>query len=454
MPQVALRRRRTLTPPQLLVLSFLGLIAVGTTLLALPVASAGPDRLPIVTALFTATSAVCVTGLIVVDTPQALSMSGHVVVLLLIQAGGLGYMTFSTLIGVALGRRATLQERTTLREGLNAFSPGEVVRFARHVLRLTIIIEVTGALILAWWWSSTHGLARATWLGLFHAVSAFNNAGFSLFSDNLIGASDAPVVLLTVSVLVILGGIGFFTILEVLSLRRRALRLSVHSQLVLTATAILLVMGTVAVFAFERPNPATLGALSTGEAWLAAWFQAVVTRTAGFNSIAIGACTPATLFVMMLLMFIGTAPGSTGGGVKVSTVGLTLAALWATARGEADAVIFRRRMPREAVALAFLVCLVAFLAVNFVVAILLAVERRQVLPVLFEVVSAFGTVGLSVGEGTSPVSLAGHFSQYGQVLVAAMMFAGRIGPLTLVIALARRDAPSRVRYPEGKVLIG
>lgn len=444
---------KSLTPPQLLILSFLGLIIAGTTLLALPAASAG-DRLPWHAALFTATSAVCVTGLIVVDTPTQLSTFGQAVVLLLIQLGGLGYMTFSTLIGVALGRRITLQERQTLSEGLNAFVPGEVVRFAAAVFKVTLVFEGLGALVLTAWWWQTHEFGRAVWLGVFHAVSAFNNAGFALFSDNLVGAADEPVVLLTVSWLVILGGLGFFTILEVLSLRRRQTRLSVHSRLVVAMTVVLLAGGTLAIYAFERGNPQTLGALPAGQAWLAAWFQSVVTRTAGFNSIAIGACQPSALFVMTILMFIGGAPGSTAGGVKVSTVGVMLAALWATARGESEASLFRRRLPPEQIARAFLICLVAFLAVNALAAVLLAREARGLLPTLFEVVSAFGTVGMSMGEGESPLSLSGHFSLTGQLLIAAMMFAGRIGPLTILMAVAQRRERSRVRFPEGKVLIG
>jgi trk system potassium uptake protein TrkH len=397
---------------------------------------------------------VCVTGLIVVDTSLDLSIFGQVIVLLLIQAGGLGYMTFSTLIGVALGRRITLQERQTLVEGLNAFSPEEVVRFALGVLRVTLVFEAAGAVVLGAWWAGTHGLVRGAWLGLFHAVSAFNNAGFSVFSDNLVGATNEPVVLITVSVLVILGGLGFFTILELGSLRRRALRLSLHSQVVIVATAILLAGGTVAIYVLERHNPATLGALPPGQAWMAAWFQSVVTRTAGFNSIAIAACGPSALFVMIILMFIGAAPGSTGGGVKVSTVTVVLAALWSTARGESDVVIFGRRIPPEQIARAFLICLVAFLAVNGLAGVLLAREGRQLLPTLFEVVSAFGTVGMSTGEGTSPVSLSGHFSVSGRLLISLMMFAGRTGPLTLLMAVARRGEQRRVRHPEGKVLIG
>lgn len=435
-------------------LSFLGLIALGTVLLALPWASASSSRLTIVEALFTATSAVCVTGLIVVDTPTAFSPFGHGVLLALIQAGGLGYMTLSTLLASALGRRVTLQERLTLREGLNAYAPGEVLRFARSVFVLTLVCEAVGAMALTARWWPEHGLARASWLGLFHAVSAFNNAGFALFSDSLMGEAGDPAILLTISALVITGGLGFFTITELLGARRSPAPLSMHTRLVLVSTALLLAGGTVVIYLLEVRNPATLGSMSAGTAWLSAWFQATVPRTAGFNSVAIGACTAPTLFVMMVLMFIGAAPGGTAGGVKISTFGVTVAALWATVRGETEAVLFKRRVPPETVARAFFICLIAFLVTNVVAGVLLVTERRELLPTLFESISAFGTVGMSMGEGDSPLSLVGHFSRPGQVLLVALMFAGRIGPLTLAFALAQRQTRSRIRYPEGKVLIG
>jgi trk system potassium uptake protein TrkH len=438
----------------LLVLSFLGLIAVGTALLELPWASAQGVRLPFMDALFTSTSAVCVTGLIVLDTPAAFSPLGQVVILLLIQAGGLGYMTLSTLLAAALGRRVTLQERMTLKEGLNAHAPGEILRFARGVFAFTLLFECLGTLVLALRWWPEFGLARGTWLSIFHAVSAFNNAGFSLFTDNLMGHAGDAVVMLTVSGLVVVGGLGFFTITELAGVRRSRVPLSMHTRLVLASTVILLAGGTLAVYGLERGNPATLGGMSAGTAWLSAWFQSAVPRTAGFNSIAIGACTAPTLFVMMVLMFIGAAPGGTGGGVKVSTFAVTVAALWTTVRGDVDAVLFRRRIPPETVARAFFICLIAFLAVNVVAGLLLVTERRDLLPTLFESVSAFATVGLSTGEGASPLSLAGHMSRAGQLLLIGLMFAGRIGPLTLAFALAQRHTRSRVRHPEGKVLIG
>ncbi len=446
-------RRRPLSPAQVLALSFAGLIATGTVLLSLPAASAGRHALPLADALFTSTSAVCVTGLIVVDTPKAFSGFGQAVLLVLIQAGGLGYMTLSTAAVVALGRRLSMRERLALKQALNLDTMEGLVRFTLMVLRLTAAFELAGALVLTARWMGDFGFARAAYLGLFHAVSAFNNAGFSLFSTNLTAYRGDPVVTLTIAGLVICGGLGFLVLSELGRGRRWAL-LSVHTRLVLIVTACLLGVGTVAVFWLERANPATLGPLGPGEAWLAAFFQAVTPRTAGFNTVDIGSLTPPTLLLLLVLMFIGASPGGTGGGVKTSTFGVALAALWATVRGESDTILFRRRVPPEVVARAFLVCFLAFLALNAVTLALLAVEHRPLLPTLFETTSAFGTVGLSISPPGGVVSLSGEFTPLGKLLVTAMMFMGRVGPLTLAIAVVGRRSVPRLRYPEARVLIG
>ena len=446
-------RRRPLSPAQLLARGFLGLITVGTVLLALPIAAPPGRALTLVQALFTATSAVCVTGLIVVDTPNDLSLFGQLVVLMLIQLGGLGYMTMTTLVAVAIGKRLTIQERLALQEGLNVDTLDGVLRFSVTVLKLTLVLETLGAVALAARWWSLHGPARALYLGAFHAVSAFNNAGFSLFSNSLSDYRADPVVNLLIMGLILSGGCGYLVLSELLGLGHGA-RLSLHSRLVLCLTAILVTGGTMAVFLLERTNPASLGTLSAGEAVLAAAFQAVTPRTAGFNTLDTGSLRPATLFIVMVLMFVGAAPGGTAGGIKVTTFGITMLALWAAVRGRGDVVIFRRRLSPDVIARAFFISLIAFLAVNLVAGILLVVEHRDLLPTLFEAISAFGTVGLSMGEGGAPVSLVGHFSPAGQLLTAILMFAGRLGPLTLAIALARGPAAPPLRYPEGKVLIG
>lgn len=447
--------RRPLSPSQFLTLSFLGIITVGGALLSLPIAHAAGRSVSVLDAFFTSVSAVCVTGLIAVDTPVDFSVFGQLVVMLLIQAGGLGYMTVSTVLVAALGRTVTLQERITLQEALNAQDMEGLVRFAGTVLKLTLAFELTGALILTLWWSSTLGAGTAAWFGLFHAVSAFNNAGFALWSDNLMSWRGDVVVNLVITVLIIAGGLGFFVWAELLSRHRRTVKLSVHTRLVLAATGALLVGGTVLLLALEWNNPRTLATLPLGEKVLAAWFQSVTTRTAGFNTLDIGAMTVPSLFVMMGLMFIGASPGSTGGGVKTSTFSITLAALWATVRGENDTVIYKRRLAPELVAKAFFVSLIAFVTMNSVAWVLLLTEGRDLLKTLFETTSAFGTVGLSMGENGAPVSLSAFFSPAGKCLIMLVMFIGRLGPLTLAIAVARRGAAqAKLRYPEGKILVG
>jgi trk system potassium uptake protein TrkH len=296
------------------------------------------------------------------------------------------------------------------------------------------------------------GPLRAMYVGLFHSVSAFNNAGFALFSNSLIEFRDDPIVNATILILIVSGGLGFVVLTELGGLGRRR-RLSVHTRLVLTVSGMLIVGTTLAVFLLERSNPGTIGDLSLGQGLLASLFQAVTPRTAGFNTLEIGAMTHATLFLFMVLMFIGAAPGGTGGGIKVTTFSITVAALWATVRGAQDVALFKRRLRPELIARAFFISLIAFLAVNVVAGLLLVTEARPLLPTLFETISAAGTVGLSMGD-SGPVSLAGHFSVAGKLLLIVMMYMGRIGPLTLAVAVARGGMPARVRYPEGRILVG
>jgi len=448
---VTFKRPRPFSPAQLLAVSFFALITAGTVLLTLPWATASGSRLPIIDAFFTATSAVCVTGLIVVDTPMAFSVFGELVILLLIQVGGLGYMAITTVVAVALGRQLSVQERLTLSEALNVQTMEGLVRFVFTVLKLTLAFEAIGALILTLRWWPEFGLGRAAYYGVFHAVSAFNNAGFSLFSDNLIGFRGDLVVNLVILTLIVVGGLGFVVLSEV---GRRPRRYSLHTRLVLLVTTVLIVGPTLVIAAIEWRNPATLGLMPTGEALIVSLFQAINPRTAGFNSLDMGMLAPATLFMITVLMFIGAAPGGTGGGVKITTFSITAATLWAMVRGDAEPTLLRRRLAQDTVARAFSICLLAFLALNIVAGVLLITEGRELLPTLFEATSAFGTVGLSMGQAGSPVSLSGHFSIVGKLLVALLMFVGRVGPLTLAVAVAHRRSTSGVRYPEGKILIG
>lgn len=445
-------RRRQFSPAQVLVLSFTALIASGTIMLRLPISGAH-DPLTLLDALFTATSAVCVTGLVVVDTPNDLTVFGQLVVLVLIQLGGLGYMAITTVVGVALGRQLSLHERLTLQEALNVQTMDGLARFVFTVLKLTLAFELTGALLLTARWAGEYGVAQAAYYGVFHAISAFNNAGFALFSDSLVRFRGDWLVNLVITVLVICGGLGFVVLTEMGRVRQYR-RLSTHTRLILTLTAALIVVTTALIWFIEHDNPRTLQPLGVGEALLASYFQAVTPRTAGFNTLDIGAMHDASLFLMILLMFIGAAPGGTAGGVKISTFSITVAVIWAMVRGAPEPTLLQRRIPPSLIARAFSICLIGFLALNIVAGLLLVTQGRDLLPTLFETTSAFGTVGLSMGQAGSPVSLVGHFSGDGKALVIAMMFMGRIGPLTLAVAIARRRELARVRHPEGKFLIG
>jgi trk system potassium uptake protein TrkH len=446
------RRRRQFSPAQVLVLSFTGLIILGAILLRLPV-SAAREPLTLLDALFTATSAVCVTGLIVVDTPNELTVFGQVVVLSLIQLGGLGYMAVTTVVGVALGRQLRLHERLTLQEALNVHSMEGLARFVLTVFKLTLAFELTGAAILAARWAADYGPGRAIYYGLFHAISAFNNAGFALFSDSLTRFRGDWIVNLVVTTLVICGGLGFLVLTDIGRVRQYR-RLSPHTRLVIVLSSALIIGTTALIWLIEHDNPRTLGALSVSESILAAYFQAVTPRTAGFNTLSMEAMLPPSLFLIILLMFIGAAPGGTAGGVKISTFSIAVAVIWGMVRGRAEPTLMRRRITPPFVARAFSICVIGFLALNVVAGLLLVVEERDLLPTLFETTSAFGTVGLSMGAAGAPVSLAGHFSGAGKLLLMAMMFMGRIGPLTLAVAIARGREVTRVRHPEGKFLIG
>jgi trk system potassium uptake protein TrkH len=448
-------RKRELTPAQLLSLHIAGLITVGGVLLSLPVSAAPGRTLSVLNAFFTSTSAVCVTGLIVIDTPNDLSLFGQVVLMGLIQAGGLGYMTISSLIMVAFGRRMSVHDRMTLADALNVSSLEGLLRFTWTVALLTFAFEGTGALIMGLRFARDVGWARGLWLGLFHAVSAFNNAGFSLFSDNLMGYRGDLTINLVITTLIVCGGLGFFVLTGVLRLRKRSsVSMSVHTKLVLTATGVLLAGGTLGILALEWANPKTLGPLGIGEKVLASYFQAVTPRTAGFNTISIGGMTTPALFLMILLMFIGASPGGTGGGVKTTTFGVVVASIFATVYGRRDTLMFKRRLAPDLVARAFALMAIAFLGVVLVTGLLLIVEHRDLLATMYETTSAFGTVGLSMGFPGSALSLSGIFGSGGRLLIMFMMFMGRVGPLTLAVALAGTAARPVVRYPEGKVLIG
>jgi trk system potassium uptake protein TrkH len=440
-----------LSPPRMLVIGFLSVILAGSLLLMLPFAHKG--ECAFIDALFTSTSAVCVTGLIVKDTPNDFTLFGHIVILMLIQIGGLGYMTSATIIFLAAGKRIGVTERLTMKEGLNVETLEGVVRFTKSILIFTAIFEIIGTIVLTARFLVDYPLADAFLYGLFHAVSAFNNAGLSLFSDSLMKYRGDITVNLTITTLIIVGGIGFMVIMDLYKfLKKEANRLTQHSKIVLLTTAGLIIAGAVMIFLNEYTNPRTMGIMSFKEKILVSYFSSVTARTAGFNTVDYSLLKTETLFLTIILMFIGASPGSTGGGVKTSTVAVVLASLYTTMRGRLDTVLFRRRIPSETVAKAFLLMVLAVMFCTVSSHFVITTQGTQYLPSAFEVTSAFGTVGLSMGNG-GVKSFAALFTPVGKFIIIATMFFGRLGPLTLAVAVTRQ-AKERFRYPEGKVIIG
>lgn len=449
---------RWLHPAQLLVLSFAAAIGLGTLLLMLPAAAAGA-RLGFVDALFTATSATCVTGLVVVDTGTGLSRFGQGVVLALIQLGGLGIMTYSSVFLLALGRRISFRGQALLEDTLGRGERTPVRRLVGHVMLFTLAIEGAGALLLAAAFARTLPPGEALYHGVFHAVSAFCNAGFSLNPDSLMGyRADAPVNI-TVMGLVVLGGLGFLVLDDAKDAwahwrAGRVVRLRLHSKVVLSGTAALTLAGAGGIWLFERVN--ALAGLPWGETALACLFQSVTPRTAGFNTLDYAALSDKTLFLTILLMFVGASPGSCGGGIKITTAALLGALFRARLLGRRRVSLFRRTVPDATVARAVTIAVASFAFATAAIFLLLAAELGPVphgasggafLEYFFEVVSAFGTVGLSTG--TTPT-----LSTAGRLLVTAAMFAGRLGPLTLAVALGMRGERDRLWYAEENLMVG
>jgi trk system potassium uptake protein TrkH len=456
MPNSILRRQAT--PPQALALGFAVVILIGAFLLTLPVSTASRKGTPFIDALYTSTSAACVTGLIVLDTPEFFSRVGQVIILLLIQIGGLGYMTMASMIALTVGRRISLRERILLRDSLSQLTMEGLIRFVKRVLWITFIVEALGAVLLTFHFLSHYPLRQALFAGIFHSVSAFCNAGFSVFSTNLQAYVADPLVNLVITSNIILGGIGYLVIVDLYehsrSLNKSRLHLSLHTKLVLTITGSLIVAGTICIYLFESQNSQTLGPLPFSSQLLASYFHAVTPRTAGYNTLQVGSMTQACLFFTIFLMFVGASPGGTGGGIKTTTLGTLVATTWSNLRGRKDVNLFRRRISPESIEKAFVLTFLSLLLIASFSILLLVIEKQPLLPVLFEEISAFGTVGLSSGAPGSVCSLSAIFSSWGKLLIVLTMFAGRVGPITVGAAVLFREPQGQFRYVEEKVLVG
>ena len=444
------------SPARSIILGFALLISIGTSLLMLPAASAG-KHLGFVNALFTSTSAVCVTGLTVVDTGNAFSPFGQFILLILIQAGGLGIMTMSTLFLMLVGKRPGLVGQTVVQDAFTHSRERNIFSILKDVVLFTCVIEGLGIVLMFFYFLPGNNIKQALFLSIFHSISAFCNAGFSVFSDSFVGYRENWALNLVLCFLIISGGIGFLVLSELklkFSLKRPSLsRLSLHSKLVLSTTTILLASGTFLITAMEWHN--TLAPLSVPGRFLSAFFQSVTARTAGFNTLPIGNMANETLFLLILLMFIGASPGSCGGGIKTTSLATLVVLGTSRFRGHKRPQLFNRTISEVSVGKTISVMMLSMIVVCVGIMLLLITEigevahpqsRGKFLELLFEVVSAFGTVGLSTG-------ITPGLSVMGKIILSGIMFVGRLGPLVVGVAVSR-DTVSRYHYAEETIMVG
>lgn len=443
-------KRRELRPGQVLGLGFGIIILIGTLLLALPIATKNGTSIGLVNALFTATSAVCVTGLVVVDTGTYWTIFGKTIILMLIQIGGLGFMTMATAGAFIMGRRIGLRNRLIMQEALNQMSISGVVRLTKYVILTTFMIEGIGAFLLSFKFIPQFGFAKGLAFSVFHSISAFCNAGFDIMGNytSLTSFVTDPLVNMVIMGLILIGGIGFSVIIDI-ARNKQYKKLSVHSKLVIMTSLVLLGAGFILFLGIEWNNPATLGELTIPQKILGAMFQSVTPRTAGFNTIPIDQLETPSKLITMVLMFIGGSPGSTAGGVKTTTVGIMILTILMVIRGKDEIEFSFRRISKDTANKALAIFgIVLTIALTIITLLTITEPNLEFIDIVFEVFSALGTVGLSTGITSS-------LSTVGKLIIAIAMFFGRVGPLTMVIALTQRGRrKALVRYPEGKVSVG
>lgn len=438
-----------LNPSAILVLGFAVIILIGTGLLSLPIATEDGKGLPFLDAFFTATSATCVTGLVVVDTADTFTMFGELSILAMIQIGGLGFMTFTTFLFIMLRKKISLKERLLLKEAFNASSTAGMVKIAKRIFIFTFVMEFLGGAVLAARFAYEMPVSKAIYYGFFHAISNFNNAGFDLMGGfrSLTEYVGDPVVVLVICTMIVTGGLGFIVINELYEYHQTR-RLSLHTKVVLSTTAVLLVGGAVLVFLFEYTNMKTMGTLTLPEKILGAVFHSVTPRTAGANTLPMADLTHGTLLLTIFLMFIGGGSGSTAGGIKVTTFTVLVAAIFRQLQGKEGVVLFKRRIVTETILKVMTLSLSGGFIVIAVTFLLSLTEKNyDFIVYLFEATSAFGTVGLSMG-------LTPELSVIGKVLIIITMFIGRVGIITIVFSIVKKTGRERYQYVKGNVMIG
>ncbi|GAA0769388.1 TrkH family potassium uptake protein [Clostridium subterminale] len=449
MESLKILKKTKLSEVQVLALGFFIVIFIGGTILSLPISSASGEATNFLDSLFTATSATCVTGLVTVDTGTHWNLFGQTIIMILIEIGGLGFMSFATFISVLIGRRITLKSRLLMQEAMNTFNIQGLVKMLKKVMLFTFIIQFIGALILSTQLIPEFGAARGLYISIFSSISTFCNAGFDLFGNfnSYTGYYDNSIILLTVSALIAIGGLGFIVLLDLYNYRNTK-KLSLHSKLVLLITAILIVGGTIVMFILEYNNPNTIGNMNFKDKIVNSIVASISPRTAGINSVPIDKMTTTSKFVTVILMFIGGSPGSTAGGLKTSTLGIILCTAISVIRGKENADIFGRTIPRGLQLKAITLLIIGMGLVMTVTMMLTIAEPNEAfLDVLYEATSAFGTVGLTTG-------VTQRLSEPGKIIIITLMYLGRVGPLTVVMAIVSRKKGANYKYPEGKILIG
>lgn len=434
---------------QVLALGFLAIILLGALILSLPISSANGEVTSFIDSLFTSTSAVCVTGLVTVDTGTHWNLFGQIIIMLLIEVGGLGFMSFTTLIAIILGKKITLRDRLALQNSMNTFDIHGIVKMVRYILIFTISVQLVGAALFATQFIPEYGPLRGAFYGIFHSISAFCNAGFDVFGNgvSMTTHNTNGVVILVASALIIIGGLGFTVWSELYSIKNIK-RLSLHSKVVILITSILVIGGATLMFLFEHKNPNTMASLSLWDKITNSLFAATTPRTAGFNSIPTDGMTTAGQFLTILLMFVGGSPGSTAGGLKTTTMGILLFTVICVIKGREDTEIFMKKISKDIV---YKSLTLVFIGLSLIITVTMILSYTEVgasfIELLYETVSAFTTAGLTLG-------LTPNLSIIGKVLIIIMMYLGRVGPLTVVLALTREKRDNGIKYPEGKILIG
>jgi len=448
-------RKEGVKPVRVLILGYLLLIAIGSVFLLLPISHKG--HFSVIDSIFTSTSAVCVTGLIVKDTPVFFTPFGKSVLLILIQIGGIGYMSIITLFAMLVGRKMTLQEEMMIKTSYNHVSLDDIGRFALSVLKWTVVFESVGAIIMFWRFMTKYhySILRSFEKSIFHSVSAFCNAGFSLFSTSLVNFYSDFFIVGTIALLIILGGLGFFVLRDISASFKKRRKISEHSKIVLISTGVLLTVGFLLILFMEYN--ASLANYNIGGKLFISFFQSVTARTAGFNTIGISSLTNGVLFLIIIFMFIGASPGGTGGGIKTTTFTLLIMGLRALVGSDRRIVILKRNVSESLVNRAFFIFTVSLFFVLLSYFLLLATQGaiHNVMGLLFEELSAFGTVGLSVGSShIANVSLSADFNIVGKLVIMLSMVFGKIGPFSIAIALMEYQGNRNIQYPQLKMMIG